>query len=114
MPAVGNDFKDCETCVLHHRVLSNGDMVDCCVQNTDHELLTEPMIALGYRDGAFDEQVVESPQNNDADFLLSDRGTGRKLITDIWLNLHKHCKVLHRDLDRVCRTGLHFVRSVLM
>lgn len=84
---------------LHHLIVPNGDILDLLVQSAAVAPSAEPTLVLGCRDEAFAQLLGAS---NHAPPPVSAPVTGdvvRGIITDFWVNSHKHRKVLHRDLD---------------
>ena len=112
-PVVGGNTRDFGDGVLHHLVLANGEIYDLFVQGVDRELTVEPRVLLGCRDDRFASRLNSAPSNPAAPAPAAEGSTIQQLITDFWINSHKHRKVLHRGLDIVLLTGLHNDRSVL-
>lgn len=103
-----------EAAILHHLILSDGEIFDFFVQSTSHPPTSEPRLILGCRDQEFATllsahnvipPVHRQPVNGE---------TVRELLVSFWINSHKHRKVLHRHLDLMATLGLHIEQSLLL
>ncbi len=100
--------------VLHHLVLSNGEIFDFFVQSIMRLPTQEPLLILGCRDDDFEriltEQNIVPPVK-----MQAVRGEIiRELLVSFWISSHKHRKVLYRGLDLMVTLGLHMEQSMLL
>jgi hypothetical protein len=89
-----------EATVLHHLILSTGDVLDLLVQSAESAPSAEPTLVLGCRDEAFAELLAAS--NHAPSPMTGAPATGslvRELVIDFWVHSHNHRKVLARQLD---------------
>ncbi len=100
--------------ILHHLVLSNGEIFDFFVQSTARQPTLEPLLVLGCRSAEFERVLAEQ---NGVPALEMQPVSGeavRDLLVSFWMNSHKHRKVLYRGLDLMCTMGLHLEQSMLI
>jgi hypothetical protein len=103
-----------EEAVLHHLVLSNGEIFDFFVQSTARQPTLEPLLVLGCRSDAFGAMLAEQKGVPVIEMHPVSAEAVRELLVSFWINSHKHRKVLYRDLDLLCTTGLHLEQSMLI
>lgn len=84
---------------IHHTMLSNGDILDFLLQGGDREPGEEPILILGCRDEKFGAKLASSDRILDMESAPATPEAIRELLVAFWINSHKHCKVLSRDLD---------------
>ena len=115
-PVVGRQFlRFGDDAFLHHLILANGVLFDFYVQSGESELSPELHQVLGCRSdllaGWLDQSQTESP-------VITPQAphgeTLRSLFVDFWVNSHKHCKVLYRNLDLLCLRRIHAERDLLL
>lgn len=99
--------------VLHHALLSNGDLFDVFVQASPPSVVENIIVPIAYRDTAWPiapvNETIENPYFKDkANSLEVSKAT-----TSYWINTHKHRKVLHRNLDLMAHFGLNADRNFL-
>ena len=112
---VGQQFLSFGTdTLLHHLVLSNGEIFDFFVQSTAQEPTPEPRLILGCRDEDFAHILANENQ------MLLDKeqemqaANVQKLLIAFWTNTHKHRKVLHRGLDLMVNFGIDVEKGLLL
>jgi predicted nucleotidyltransferase len=115
-PVVGQQFlRFGADAFLHHVLLANGILFDFYVQSSESELSTEPHQILGCRSDLLAARLAESQTTLPVIAPEGPRGeTLRSLLVDFWINSHKHCKVLHRNLDLLCLRRIHAERDLLL
>lgn len=84
---------------IHHIVLSNGEILDFLVQSVEREPGEEPILVLGCRDAAFGEKLAVRNKIPEVADTPPTPEAVRELLVAFWINSHKHCKVLSRNLD---------------
>jgi hypothetical protein len=99
---------------LHHLIVPNGDILDLLVQSAAVAPNPEPTLTLGCRDAAFARLLAAS---NHAPPTASAPASGddvREAVIALWVNSHKHRKVLHRNLDLMFPAANYFNWRMLM
>lgn len=100
--------------ILHHLVLSNGEIFDFFVQSTTRQPTLEPLLVLGCRSAAFERTLTEQNDVPVIEMQPVSAEVVRELLVSFWINSHKHRKVLYRGLDLMCSIGLHIEQSMLI
>jgi len=100
--------------VLHHLVLSNGEIFDFFVQSATRLPTREPLLILGCRSDEFKRRLFQQNDIPPVERQAVDGETVRELLVNFWINSHKHRKVLHRGLDLMATLGLHLEQSLLL
>ena len=100
--------------LLHHLVLSNGEIFDFFVQSTTRLPTPEPLLILGCRDAAFERVLAGQNSVPQVEMQPVSGETVRELLVSFWTNTHKHRKVLARGLDLLATLGLHIEQSTLI
>jgi hypothetical protein len=81
----------------------------------DKDVTPEPMQILGCRSPAFADRLA---QGQHAALVLEATPPDSEmlcgLLTDFWINSHKHRKLLHRGLEVLCVRRLHKERDLLV
>jgi predicted nucleotidyltransferase len=115
-PVVGRQFlRFGDEAFLHHLILASGVLIDFYVQSSECELSPEPHQVLGCRSDILAVRLAESQTELPAIVPLPPSGEAlRSLLVDFWINSHKHCKVLHRNLDLLCLRRIHAERDLLL
>jgi hypothetical protein len=102
--------------VLHHLVLSNGEIFDFFVQSATRLPTREQLLILGCCCDEFECKLVR--QNDippvERQAVDVDGEVVRDLLVNFWINSHKHRKVLYRGLDLMATFGLHIEQSLLL
>jgi predicted nucleotidyltransferase len=115
-PIVGHQvLRFDDDALLHHLLLANGVLFDFYVQSAERELSAEPNLILGCRSDLLASRLVQSQTDRPVALPHPPRPEmlGR-LLVDFWVNSHKHCKILHRNLDLLCLRRLHAERDLLL
>jgi predicted nucleotidyltransferase len=99
---------------LHHVVLANGDILDLLIQSAAVAPGVEPTLVLGCRDAAFAELLAAGSHPSEADAVPVTGELVRRLIVELWVNSHKHRKVLYRKLDPMFPAATYFNWQMLM
>ena len=115
-PVVGHQFlRFGDDAFLHHLILANGVLFDFYVQSSESELSPEPHQVLGCRSDLLASRLEQSQTALPVITPEPPRTeTLRSLLVDFWINSHKHCKVLHRNLDLLCLRRIHAERDLLL
>ena len=104
---------DAERSVLHHVLLSSGELVDLFVQPFPPAAVEPVIVPIAYRTvpilppecAQIEESQPFTQQPNKHEIEQALRG--------FWVNSHKHRKVLDRNLDLMAHIGLQFEKDVL-
>ena len=102
--------------LLHHLVLSNGEIFDFFVQSCAQEPTPEPRLILGCRD----EQLAQAlstrshVSRGQSTKQEAQAASVQDLLIAFWINTHKHRKVLHRGLDLMVNFGIDTEKSLLL
>ena len=99
---------------LHHLVLSNGDIFDFGVYSSKRKPPQEPMILLGCRSESLSQELDRGKQQTTSKPNPASKEEVKELITNFWMNTHKHRKVLHRQLDMLTTVGIGAEKSMLI
>ena len=102
-----------EGSLLHHLILSSGEIYDLYVQRVDYPLTEECRLVLGCRDEQLREKL-EGGQEVPIERLPADALLIRRLLEGYWLHTHKHQKVLFRGLDLLLYEGINRMRPILL
>jgi predicted nucleotidyltransferase len=115
-PVVGNQFlRFGDDAFLHHLILANGVLFDFYVQSSESELYPEPHQILGCRSDLLASRLAHSQTESPVITPQPPSGeTLSSLLVDFWVNSHKHCKVLYRNLDLLCLRRIHAERDLLL
>src|SRR5262249_52902115 len=97
---------------LHHVVLANGDILDLLIQSAAVVPAVEPTLVLGCRDEAFADLLGASSHLSEPEPVPG--ALVRCLIVELWVNSHKHRKVLYRQLDIMFPAATYFNWQMLM
>lgn len=100
--------------LLHHLVLSNGEIFDFFVQSTARQPGQEPLLILGCHSQDFEQMLLA---RNNVPHMARQAVSGEMvldLLVNFWVSSHKHRKVLARDLDLLATLGLHLEQSTLL
>jgi hypothetical protein len=100
--------------LLHHLVLANGDILDLLIQSAAVAPDIEPALVLGCRDEAFTHLLATSSHAPEPENMPVTGAQVRDLIVALWVNSHKHRKVLHRQLDLMFPAATYFNWQTLM
>ncbi len=100
--------------VLHHLMLSNGEIFDFFVQSATRLPTREPLLILGCRSEEFERKLAGQNSIPPVERQAVDGKVVRELLVSFWINSHKHRKVLHRGLDVMATLGLHIEQSLLL
>ncbi len=100
--------------LLHHLVLSNGDIFDFFVQSTEREPTSEPILVLGSRSEEFEHRLNACNRVPPVEMHTVDAETVRQLLVSFWIGSHKHRKVLYRNLDLMAPQGITRERNILL
>jgi hypothetical protein len=100
--------------VLHHLVLSNGEIFDFFVQSATRLPTLEPLLILGCRSDEFERKLAGQNGIPPVERQAVDGEVVRDLLVSFWINSHKHRKVLYRGLDLMATLGLHIEQSLLL
>jgi hypothetical protein len=100
--------------LLHHLVLSNGEIFDFFVQSTTRRPTPEPLLVLGCRDAAFARVLAAQNSVPQVEMQPVSGETVRELLVSFWINTHKHRKVLARGLDLMAILGLQHEQNMLI
>jgi hypothetical protein len=103
-----------EDALLHHLILSNGDILDFLVQSITHDLIAERVLLLACRDDALAARLAAWDAESATSHCPVDPAAVRQLLVDFWTNSHKHRKVLHRGLDLMFPSGAYANWTMLM
>ncbi len=103
-----------EYAILHHLILSNGEIFDFYVQSTDRPPTREPLLALGCRSAEFARVLAEHNSLPPLEMQPVSAETVRQLLVSFWINSHKHRKVLYRGLDLMSDLGVHLEQYMLV
>lgn len=103
-----------EGTVLYHLLLTSGLIMDFLVQSVERDPPADWTLVLGCRDAAFGQSLASAQLLPPADPVPADPVVICQVITDFWINSHKHIRVLSRDLDLLILHGLSLEQSVLM
>ena len=93
--------------ILHHLILSNGEIFDFFVQSTARQPTPEPLLVLGSRSAEFERVLAEQNSVPPLEMQAVSAETVRQLLVTFWMNSHKHRKVLYRGLDLMATIGVH-------
>jgi len=100
-----------ENALLHHLVLSNGEVFDFFVQSTARLPGQEPLLILGCRSKAFEQLLTSQNSLPQVERQAVSGETVQGLLVNFWISSHKHRKVLDRGLDlMVTLTAPRWVR----
>jgi hypothetical protein len=99
---------------LHHLVLTNGDILDLLIQSAAVVPSVEPTLVLGCRDEGFVDLLVASSHPSESEAVPVTGELVRRLIVELWVNSHKHRKVLYRQLDLTFPAATYFNWQTLM
>jgi predicted nucleotidyltransferase len=115
-PVVGRQFlRFGDDAFLHHLLLANGILFDFYVQSAEGELSPEPHQILGCRSDLLASRLAQNQTDVPVNVPQLPHGeTLCRLLVDFWVNSHKHCKVLHRNLDLLCLRRIHAERDLLL
>ena len=111
---VGIRFMGWDRTVLHQIVLENGAVFDLLVQSMERDPPEDHTLVLGCRDTAFGALLARASLPPSPEAGPADPGIVRQVITDFWIDSHKHAKVLSRGLDMIVLTGLSLEQPVLL
>ena len=100
--------------LLHHLVLSNGEIFDFFVQSTTKLPTQEPLLMLGCRSKDFERLLTRQNSIPQVERKAVNGEMVQDLLVSFWINSHKHRKVLYRDLDLMATLGLHIEQSLLL
>ncbi len=100
--------------VLHHLVLSNGEIFDFFVQSAARLPTREPLLILGCRSDEFKRKLAGQNGIPPVERQAVDGEVVRDLLVSFWINSHKHRKVLYRGLDVMATLGLHIEQGLLL
>ncbi len=100
--------------VLHHLMLSNGEIFDFFVQSATRLPTREPLLILGCRSDEFERKLAGQNSIPPVERQAVDGEVVRDLLISFWINSHKHRKVLYRGLDVMATLGLHIEQSLLL
>jgi hypothetical protein len=99
--------------VLHHVLLSNGELFDLYVQPFPPQVVERAVLPIAVRDLndlkllELEGDVVETPSTKASAPEIENA------IRNFWVNSHKHRKVLDRNLDLMAHIGLRFEFDLL-
>ena len=97
--------------VLHHVLLSNGELFDLYVQPFPPLNVESEIVPLG---GDTDSlQRLENAEDKCQPEAPASGSEIERAIRGFWVNTHKHRKVLDRDLDLLAYVGLRFEHDLL-
>ncbi len=100
--------------VLHHLMLSNGEIFDFFVQSATRLPTREPLLILGRRSDEFERKLAGQNSIPPVERQAVNGEVVRDLLVSFWINSHKHRKVLHRSLDVMAMLGLHIEQGLLL
>jgi hypothetical protein len=99
---------------LHHLVLANGDILDLLIQSAVVAPGIEPTLVLGCRDETFARLLAVSSHHHEPVTVPVTSDLVRDLVVALWVNSHKHRKVLYRHLDLMFPAATYFNWQTLM
>ena len=99
--------------VLHHIVLSNGEIFDFYVQRFPPASVEEQIVPIGTRFTEFQVPTTGEAGRTPPGYSEANATEIERAIRNFWINTHKHRKVLNRDLDLMVHIGLQFERDFL-
>lgn len=100
--------------LLHHLVLSNGEIFDFFVQSTTRLPTQEPLLILGCRSSEFESRLAGQNIVPQVERQAVSKEVVQKLLISFWISSHKHRKVLERGLDLIVPIGLHMEQNMLL
>ncbi|TMD70244.1 MAG: hypothetical protein E6I91_00355 [Chloroflexi bacterium] len=100
--------------LLHHLVLSNGEIFDFLVQSTTRLPTQEPLLILGCRSKDFERLLIRENCVPQVERQAVSGEVVQDLLVSFWINSHKHRKVLDRGLDLMATLGLHVEQGMLL
>lgn len=100
--------------LLHHLILANGDILDLLIRSAAVAPDSEPVLVLGCRDEAFADLLATSNHTPKPEIVPVSGEQVRDLIVGLWVNSHKHRKVLYRQLDLMFPAATYFNWHELM
>ena len=103
-----------EGTVLYHLLLTDGLIIDLLVQSVERDPPADLTFVLGCRDTAFGQKLMAAHLPQVPDPVPADPAVICQVITDFWINSHKHIRVLSRDLDLLVLIGLGLEQPVLL
>ena len=103
-----------EDTFLHHLLLNTGDIYDIVVQSAAAPVPEETVLVLGCRDEALLERLRMSRPVPAIPFPPANPAVIREILTDFWINTHKHRKVLARRLHLLAMTGIQTESALLL
>lgn len=103
-----------EHAILHHLILSNGEIFDFFVQSTTRRPTQEPLLVLGCRSAEFERVLAEQNSVPPLEMQPVTAETVRQLLISFWMNSHKHRKVLYRGLDLMSVLGVYLEQYMLV
>jgi predicted nucleotidyltransferase len=98
---------------LHQLLLSNGQIYDLFVQTTVRTPSEERRLIIGCRDPEFGAKLLNGQDPAPKAPKAAGSEQIRQILSDYWIGLRKHSKVLHRNLDLVAWHGEHHLRGYL-
>jgi hypothetical protein len=100
--------------VLHHLVLSNGEIFDFFVQSATRLPTWEPLLILGCRSEEFERKLARQNSIPPVERQAVDGEVVQDLLVSFWINSYQHRKVLYRGLDLMASLGPHIEQSLLL
>ncbi len=100
--------------ILHHIVLASGDILDLLIQSARAAPDIELTLMLGCRDEALADVIARSSRTSEPETVPVTGELVRRLIVELWVNSHKHRKVLYRQLDLMFPAASYFNWQMLM
>lgn len=104
---------DGDESVLHHIVLSNGEIFDFYVRRFPLPSVEEQIVPIGTRLSEFQVTSTWETSKTSPGYSEVNATEIERAIRNFWINTHKHRKVLNRDLDLMVHIGLQFERDLL-
>ena len=99
--------------VLHHVVLSSGELFDVYVQPFPPTGVESPIIMLAARNPTIEAAIVGKQHQETTEVVTATSEEVEPVIRSFWVNTHKHRKVLFRDLDLLAQVGIGMDRDAL-
>ena len=84
------------------------------IQSAEAAPGVEPTLMLGCRDEAFADVMARSSPASERETVPVTGDLVRRLIVELWVNSHKHRKVLYRQLDLMFPAASYFNWQMLM
>jgi len=98
--------------VLHHPILTNGEMYDVWVQTPTHKLHQEPKLVLGCRDITLVQKLAEPSYEPRLEFDEVNPAVLQGAIEQYWVNHLKNQKVIYRNLHMLWRDGSYLFGGI--